>query len=75
MSETKLHYYCFSYIGVSISDCQQCYASTYTGYPEKLITVPIIEENKDYAGVLSSATLLSVSYLGHMTKDTLIGGE
>ncbi len=68
-----LHYYCFSYIGKDSETGEDCQASTYTGYPEKGITMPMIDENKKNACVNNGAVLLAVSYLGFMTRDAMQG--
>ena len=67
------HYYCFSYVGRSSEDGHQCQACTYVGYDERRITKSIIEENKIAAGVDEDAVLLAVSYLGHMTREEMLG--
>lgn len=70
--EIKLHYYCFTYIGLNETELQ-CNASTYTGYLEKEITIKKINENKKNAGVNDNAVLLAASYLGYMTTETMTG--
>ena len=73
MSDEKLHYFCFSYAGQEADSKQQCHACTYTGYDDKIITRAMIEQNKEYAGVTQNSVLLSVSYLGYMTKAEFSG--
>jgi len=67
------HYYCFSYIGKDLNTGKDCQASTYTGYSEKEITIPMVNENKKNAGVTGDAVLLAVSYLGFMIRETMQG--
>lgn len=64
-----LHWYCFSYIGKLLKDGSHCNACTYTGYEHKEVTLGMIKENKRNAGVADDAVLISVSYLGHMTRE------
>jgi len=73
MDDTKLHWFCFSYTGKEIETGDDVQASTYTGYSTKNITLPIIDENKKNAHVTDAAVLLSVSYLGYMTRAELLG--
>ena len=73
MSDEKLHYFCFSYAGQTADTNQQCNACTYTGYNDKNITIAMIEKNKEYAGVNKNSALLSVSYLGYMTRTEFSG--
>lgn len=51
------------------------YASTYVGYPNKLINKPRIEYQKTQTGLTGNQVLLSVSYLGYMTKKEMIGED
>lgn len=67
--EQKLYWFCFSYV-----DNARIYASTYTGYSDKSVTLKHIKENKTYAGVSDNAVLLSLSYLGYMTRMEFTGG-
>lgn len=66
-----LHYFCFSYIGKDLETGRDCQGSTYVGYHDKLITKPMIDRNKELAGVTNEAVLIAVSYLGFMTKETM----
>jgi hypothetical protein len=67
MVESRLHWYCFTFIGDGELG-KNCYASTYTGYSDKKITKARITENKKYAKVTNTAVLISCSYLGFITK-------
>lgn len=67
------HWYCFSYAGESSESGRQCHACTYVGYQEKRVTKPMIEANKETAGVKEGAVLMAVSYLGHMTREEIVG--
>lgn len=69
----KKHWFCFSYRGYNLDDGLTCDASTYTGYNHKNITLKAIKENKVHAGVRDSAVLISVSYLGYMNKEEIMG--
>jgi hypothetical protein len=73
-SPEKKHWYCFAFVGGQAEFGRECRACTYTGYQDKLITMPRIKENKRYAGVKDDAVLLSVSYLGYMTKEQMENG-
>jgi hypothetical protein len=73
-SSDKKHWYCFAFVGVSEENGKECRACAYTGYPDKLITMQKIQENERYAGVKDGAVLLSVSYLGYMTKEQVEKG-
>ncbi len=75
ITKKKLHYYCFSYIGTNLSDGNQCYATSYTGYSEKKITQVLIQNNREFAGVDSSAALLGATYLGYMTGEEMRKGD
>lgn len=64
----KLHWYCFSYYGRFIG-VGEGYGSVYAGFEDKdNITKGDIDSQKRGAGMINSATLLSCSYLGFMTK-------
>jgi hypothetical protein len=73
-SPEKKHWYCFAFVGNSVEDGKERRACAYTGYPDKLITLPRIQENEQYAGMKHGAVLLSVSYLGYMTKEQVENG-
>ena len=75
MRNKKLHWFCFSFSGMTIEGGKNCEASCYTGYVKKNITKPMIDENKEYAGVTEKAVLISCSYLGHMPKAEFEGQE
>lgn len=63
------HWYLFAFSGIEIESGRQCQASTYTGFPDKEITLAIIQEQKRNAGVTRSAVPIAVNYLGWMTKE------
>jgi hypothetical protein len=73
-SPERKHWYCFAFVGNSVEDGKECRSCTYTGYLDKLITMPRIKENEQYAGMKDGAVLLSVSYLGYMTKEQVKNG-
>jgi len=59
----KYHWYNFSY-------AYSCgFGSAQTGYKYKYITNKAINENRIYAKVGEDSVLLSVSYLGYMTRE------
>ena len=69
----ELHWYCFSYIGKDIKTGLTANGCTYSGYTEEGVTLQAITENKQNAGVTDDAVLISVSYLGKMTKEVFTG--
>lgn len=69
--EPKFHYFSFAYTHLDGSTVT--IFNTYTGYPDKLVTKPRIEENKVYAKVSETAVLTSVSYLGYCTYSQMTG--
>ena len=71
----KKHWYSFSYEGANEDGTGHCVANCYVGYYFKGITKPMIQENKKAAGVSQDAALLSVSYLGKMTREQFLGEE
>lgn len=74
---SKKHWFCFCYTGRSSDSSErgQTWANTFTGYPCKEVTVQMINENKANAGVDENATVVSVSYLGYMTRQEFVGDE
>ncbi len=72
----KKHWFCFSYVGSSNDDGgATAYGSAYVGYLRRGVTRAMIEENKGVAGLSRDAVLVSVSYLGKMTRGTFVGQE
>ena len=69
----KKYWFCFSFIGNCLEGNGQVQASTQTGYLKDKITMGMIKDNKERAGVDSNAAVVSVSYLGYMTKEELKG--
>lgn len=65
----SLHWFAFIYEGPCANTGRNATASTYTGYPTKKITKPMIEANKSEAGVTLNSTLTNIIYLGAMTRD------
>lgn len=62
------HWYSFTYQhGNSI-------ASTYTGYKGKGVTLKMIQDNKGNAKMPIDSVMISVCYLGYMTKAEFIEG-
>ncbi len=64
----KLHYFCFSFFGDNntINSCE-------AGYKFPKITMAAIKERRRQAGVGDNAVLISVSYIGRMTKKEFRG--
>lgn len=58
----KLHWYSFAYSSGDET------GSTYTGYDNKGVTLKMIQDNQVNAGMTKRSVLLSVCYLGYMTK-------
>ncbi len=73
ITKKKLHYYCFSYSGRSLTCGGRCEASTYTGYSDKKLTKGRVDTNKKFAGVTDEAVLISAAYMGWMTEAELLG--
>ena len=71
----KLHWFCFTYSGKDNDSGRQCFACTYTGYNDKIISKRMIDHEKYNAGVKQDAVLLAVSYLGYMTKAEMTGED
>lgn len=67
-SEQK-HWFLFSFYGHTPTGSV---ASACTGYRDKLITLGRIRENKAYVGFDENAVLLSVSYLGFMSREEMM---
>lgn len=67
----KLYWYCLTFRGYDVGTGNICYATTYTGQTRKgrEFSMREIAKQKLLAGVRDCAVLISVSYLGHMTKD------
>ena len=65
----KRHWYLFAFSGIELEGGRQCQASTYTGFKNKEITLPIIREQKTNAGVSQSAVPIAINYLGWMTRE------
>lgn len=75
-SEPKLHYYVFSFIDRVDTEegSGMAYASVYMGYGVRdKINLARIIDAKEQAQVKRTATLMSVSYLGHMTQSEMKG--
>ena len=68
------HWYLFVFTGPGITGEHSVTASCYIGYEDQLITMPRIAEAKTSAGVVPTATALSINYLGCMSKDTFTNG-
>lgn len=67
MIDKRKHWFNFSfYDGAGM-------ASSQSGYDHKNISLKNISENKKYAGIKESSTLISVSYLGFMTTAQMKG--
>ncbi len=69
----KKHWYALSYRGKCLDSSHQADATTYTGYPDTNLTMDHIMEGKENAGVRGDAVLISVSYLGFMTRKEFVG--
>lgn len=72
--EPLLHWYSFSYASLSDNGWMQI-ACTYTGYPEKRVSKPRIDQNKLNAEVPTNSVLTSVCYLGKMTRSQMLSEE
>lgn len=72
----KGHWYCFTYIGTDLkTNTHGAYASAYSSYTKNFVTLRMINNNKQHAGLKNDAVLLSVSYLGYMTKEEFDGSD
>lgn len=71
----ELHWYCFSYTG-KLADGSEgtASASTYSGLIENKITLRRMKENKANAGMRIDAVVVSISYLGLMTREEFTEG-
>jgi hypothetical protein len=67
ISEGK-HWYSFTYTSGAEA------GSTYTGYEGKGVTLKMIQDNKANAHMPVPSVLLSVCYLGYMTKEEFTEG-
>lgn len=63
---SKLHFYAFSFTDSGTAGVTRT-ASVYVGYPDKLVTVPRINDAKVKAGVGPNAVLIGLGYMGRMT--------
>ena len=73
MEENKQFWYCFSFVGKNAENGCSCDSSMYSGLPSRKITKSIIDDNRKYAGVNPEAVVVSISYLGRMTKSEFVG--
>lgn len=73
MKENKLHYFAYSFQDSDRASTKT--ASVYIGHDSKLINIPRIEYAKQAAGVSLKSVLLSVSYLGCMTRSQMNGRD
>ena len=71
----KLHWFCYTYSGLSLVELQRCEACTYSGQASKRITRKIINDHKEAAGVTSGAVLIAAIYLGEMTREEFTGED
>lgn len=69
----KLYYYAFAFTWTS--NGQNFTASVYIGYPERLVTVPRIQEAKRQAEAPSDAVMIELSYMGYMTPEVAKGED
>lgn len=69
----KLHWYCFTFYEVQGNTIS--HSSVYGGYLDQNVTMFRIEEARTNAKTSSGSTLLSCSYLGHMTSEHFRSGE
>ena len=70
MSEVKLHWYSFSFIGDMLNKpSTTSHTSVYCGYKINNITLKRIAEARTHAGVSDSASMISCCYLGYMTAE------
>lgn len=68
----RKHWFAFSYLGGSLESGRDSLGSSITGYRNRQINIDRVEENKSHAGVGPDAALLSVSYLGKMTRRQML---
>ena len=72
----ELHWYCFSYIGGHANGHTGTVSgSTYSGFTFKKITLKIIKDNKANANMNDDAVVVSISYLGLMTREEFTEGN
>ena len=67
-----LHWYALSFMDLDERG-NTINSSTYMGWPSSLVTKARITESKKHAQVGQGAVLLSCCYLGHMTKEQMMG--
>jgi hypothetical protein len=75
MMDEKLHYYLISFSFTDTYRKESGFASSRMGWVDKYINEPRIEEAKRAVCPSTNATPISVSYLGHMTKDFMRGED
>lgn len=71
MPEEKHHWYAFSFqssLATAIST-----GSIYIGYEDQMVNLARIKSAKEAAKMPADSVLMSVSYLGHMTRDVMAG--
>lgn len=68
----KLHFYAYSFIDTELTG-KTIHASVYVGHPDKIVTVPRINDAKQKAGVTLNAVLIGLAYMGRMTSATAKG--
>lgn len=73
----KSYWYCFVFVGKSISTGLDTTANTKIGFHAKigteLLTEPEIEKLKGYAGLTKEAALTNILYLGYGTREEFKG--
>ncbi len=68
----RLHWYSLTFSDRPTPTTERC-GSTYTGWPEPLVTKPRIDAAKESAGVGPDAVLMACCYLGQMTRAQMLG--
>lgn len=70
--EPKYYWYCMSFRYETSSS--YIHASTYSGHRKKIVTVADIEKSREYVDIDPKAVVVSISYMGRMTRSKLTNG-
>ena len=68
----KKHWYSFAFI-IRFTTGEVHYSSTIGGLDHKLVTVSDIDAQRGKLGIYPRGVLLGLSYLGHATKEEILG--
>lgn len=74
MRKGKQHWFCFSFQGPE-NGRGMGFACTYVGYLQRNVTMAMVTEQKSKCGLDANCVLLSVSYLGEMTREEFTGDD